>query len=76
MAELPHPYVCDVCHVHKGEANHWWRVWRNGPDIVISPWWRELVRDSHRHACGEEHALRIAAQLLGEKRDVAPEVQA
>ena len=38
--------------------------------------WAMIPRDSHRHACGEEHALRIAAQLLGEKRDVAPEVQA
>jgi hypothetical protein len=76
--ELPHPYTCDICNVHKGEANHWYRVWKNPAfgTVVIARW--DYAPDhAHQHACGEQHALQIAAQLLGESKrvDVAPEVQ-
>jgi hypothetical protein len=77
MAELPHPYTCDICNVHKGEANHWYRVWKNEIDGVIITPWNRLVEPKHQHACGEQHALQIAGQLLGESKrvDAAPEVQ-
>ena len=72
MAELPNPFSCDVCGVHKGENNHWWRIWQGEKyGVVITPWDR-LVPLKHQHACGEEHALRLAAKLLGE---ITPQAQ-
>jgi hypothetical protein len=74
MAELSHPFTCDVCGVHKGEQNHWFRVWAcSGSDetyagVVIGPW---IATDTvpaplgHYHCCGEAHALRKAGELLG-----------
>ena len=71
MADVSSSY-CDVCGALKKEANHWFRVWTNDIDVVISPWNRILDTISkHQHACGEGHALKLAARLLG-KRDVAP----
>lgn len=65
MAELANPYSCDVCGVVKGDNNHWWRVWRLIDRVEIAPW-RHSPTGIHFHACGEEHALRLAAKLLGE----------
>jgi hypothetical protein len=61
--ELPSPYTCDVCGVHKGEQNHWFRVWRV-VEVSIAPWSCLPPVEKHFHACGEEHALRKAAELL------------
>jgi hypothetical protein len=62
--ELPHPYTCDVCGIHKGDQNHWFRVWRI-VEVCIAPWNFHACPKEHFHCCGEEHALRKAAELLG-----------
>jgi hypothetical protein len=70
MAELVDPFTCDVCGVHKGERNHWFRVWlapgleRKFDMVAITGWDFTGWDLKHFHACGEEHALRKAAELL------------
>lgn len=66
MAELPSPFTCDVCGVHKKEQNHWFRVWKNEYGTVcIASWPGHQFMNPCFHCCGEEHALRKAAELLG-----------
>jgi hypothetical protein len=55
---------CDICDVLKGRANHWYRVWKANSAIGIAPWSLDIP-DKHFHACGEVHALQLAARLLG-----------
>lgn len=64
MAEDLHPFVCDVCKVHKGETNHWWRVWRTEDGLILIAPWEFIPTVKHQHVCGVEHALRIAARLM------------
>ena len=68
MADLANPFSCDVCSVIKGASNHWWRVWKANPEteafaVLITPW-EFLPKVKHYHACGVEHALRLAAKLM------------
>ena len=66
--ELSHPFTCDVCGVHKGEQNHWFRVWAarfSGGNAVMMATWDCQTDIKHCHCCGEEHALRKAGELLG-----------
>jgi hypothetical protein len=65
MAELSHPFTCDVCGVHKGEQNHWFKVWENPAGLVCISVWDRNPAVEHFHCCGEEHALRKAGELLG-----------
>ena len=63
---------CDICGTIKREANHWFRVWEcpSGDDkglVVIARWSYEVGDMRHQHACGEDHALKLAARLLGSK---------
>ena len=64
MAENLHPFTCDVCGIQKGENNHWFKVWRNPVGIVSIGIWGLKPETAHFHCCGEEHALRKAAELL------------
>ncbi len=66
MADLPNPQSCDICHVIKGANNHWWRVWIDEYNIVMIAPWSRMPKVEHSHACGEEHAVRIAAKLVNE----------
>ena len=64
---------CDICGVIKGEANHWFRVWEcpSGDDkglVVIARWSYDIEETKHQHACGEDHALKLAARLLGNSK--------
>lgn len=61
---------CDVCGTIKKEANHWFRVWQNVEAhriVHIGPWDYKPPVD-HLHACGEDHALKLAARLLGNQK--------
>lgn len=66
MAENPNPFTCDICGVHKGEQNHWFRVWKDEADglVVIAPWGFDVEAAEHFHCCGEQHAVQKAAELL------------
>jgi hypothetical protein len=67
MADLPRQFTCDVCQVLKREANHWFRIWRDDEGLVaIAPWNYDVGEIEHEHACGESHALNLAARLLGQ----------
>jgi hypothetical protein len=71
MAELASPFSCDVCHVHKGAGNHWFRVWLNPAGLVTIGTWEKRPAIRHFHCCGEEHALRKAGELLSELKSSA-----
>lgn len=62
--------TCDICGVIKREANHWYRVWKNKNTSIIhiAPW-SSRPETPHQHACGEDHALKLAARLLGKSSD-------
>jgi hypothetical protein len=63
--------TCDICGVIKKEANHWYRVWKNRDDVIgIAPWSLPMEEMRHQHACGEDHALKLAARLLGKSSGV------
>lgn len=64
VADLPNPQTCDVCGTIKRDANHWWRVFIDELGLVCICPWSRLPKFSHNHACGEEHALKIAARLM------------
>lgn len=73
MSQLSQPFACDVCGVIKGAQNHWFRVWRDENAVYITGWGNYAPNksmllltpaDFHYHCCGEEHALRKAAELL------------
>lgn len=65
--------TCDICGVIKREANHWYRVWKyEDGDIVIATW-PQQVGLPHFHACGEDHALKLASRLLNSSRLADPE---
>ena len=59
---------CDVCGVIKGAQNHWFRVWNAslvaGRAWIIIATWDAPPAVKHSHCCGEQHALRKAAELL------------
>ena len=62
---------CDVCGTIKREANHWFRVWKYYEGlVVIAPWNYDLDEEPpvHKHPCGEDHALKLAARLLGNQK--------
>jgi hypothetical protein len=64
MAELSQPFSCDVCGVHKGDQNHWFKVWRNPVGIVSISVWGLKPAGQHFHCCGEQHAIQKAGELL------------
>lgn len=69
MANLPQPFSCDICGTIKRDANHWYRVLKYpAGEVMIAPWSSFPDRE-HFHACGEDHALKLAARLLGKKTD-------
>lgn len=73
MSELSSPFCCDVCGVHKGAQNHWFKIWIDSDgSICISLWNVPLDQVSKPfHCCGEEHALRKAGELLSELKSTA-----
>ena len=71
MAELPHPYSCDVCGVHKGAGNHWFKVYACSNRVCISTWGKLDNGAKMFHCCGEEHALRKAGELLSDLKPPA-----
>jgi hypothetical protein len=77
MADLPNPQSCDICGAIKGKNNHWWRVWIDEYNIVMIAPWARMPKSAHSHACGEEHAVRLAGKLVNEiaRADHAPEAE-
>jgi hypothetical protein len=70
--ELPHPFSCDVCGVHKGAGNHWFKVFIHpGAGRVSIATWDRAINPPMFHCCGEEHALRKAGELLSELKPTA-----
>jgi hypothetical protein len=73
MAALSSPFSCDVCGIHKGAQNHWFKVYRCSNRVCIATWDKADNGAEMFHCCGEEHALRKAGELLSELKSAARE---
>ncbi len=47
--------TCDICGIHKFEANHWFMAVENKGTLKISPWGvLNSVRPRMKHLCGQK----------------------
>lgn len=57
--------TCDVCGVHKFEANHWFMAFEQKGTLRIGAWGRlNSVRPSMKHLCGQKCVHRFVDDFL------------
>ena len=57
--------TCDICGVHKFEANHWFMVVENKGSLKISPWGvPNSMRPQMKHLCGQKCVHRFVDDFL------------
>ena len=69
--------TCDVCGVHKFEANHWFMAFEQKGTLRIGAWGRlNSIRPSMKHLCGQKCVHRFVDDFLAGHpgSGIAPEV--
>jgi hypothetical protein len=57
--------TCDVCGVHKIEANHWFMAFEHKGTLKLSAWGAlNRVRPDMKHLCGEKCVHRLLDEFL------------
>ena len=69
--------TCDVCGVHKFEANHWFMAFEQKGTLKISAWGGlNSMRPSMKHLCGQKCVHRFVDDFLAGRPGggIVPEV--
>ena len=57
--------TCDVCGVHKIEANHWFMAFEHKGMLKLSAWGTPSgVRPETKHLCGEKCVHRLLDEFM------------
>ena len=57
--------TCDVCGVHKFEANHWFNAFEHKGTLKISFWGKSnSIRPNMKHLCGQKCVHRLIDDFL------------
>ena len=66
MAQLPHPYSCDICGVIKKDSNNWWYAITTENGWTISPWDYPAMTDDPevKHLCGIGCATKKLSEFM------------
>ena len=66
--------TCDICGVHKIEANHWFTAIEHKGTLRLSAWGvLNSVRPDMKHLCGEKCVHRLLDEFLAGRTNRQPD---